>query len=503
MELMKTGMEYKMQYLYEKLKEYVTSDSYPFHMPGHKRNISTFSDPFQIDITEIEGFDDLHHAEGILKEAQERAAALYHSEETCFLINGSTAGILSAISACTTIGGKILMARNCHKVVYHSLLLRNLQAEYIYPQQVAGFRLNGGLDPAEIESALINMPEIQAVVITSPTYDGIVSDVGKIAEIVHRHGKPLIVDEAHGAHFGFHSYFPENSVKKGADVVIHSLHKTLPSFTQTALLHINGSIINRKEVRKYLGIFQSSSPSYVLMAGIDNCVRLLSEEKEKWFIPFTDQLRMFRSEACKLEHIRLLGTEVAGKQHVFAIDCSKLLFSTEAAAVSGYELYRELRNGYHLELEMASENYALALTSIGDTEEGFDRLLMAMTQLEQKWEWNGWCRQSENRNHADTILKNEIVMDIYEADHAVKTAKPLQGSIGETAGEFLYLYPPGIPFLVPGERISRELVDRILQYKEKGLCIRGMSDPEGKEILVIDTRSAERGSNGKNILCDG
>lgn len=224
--------------LFDKLANYGNSGIYPFHMPGHKRQKTVDFNPYKIDITEIEGFDNLHHAEGVLLEAQKKAEKLYGSEESHFLINGSTAGILSAVSACAK--KTVLIARNCHKAVYHAALIRNLDVYYVYPEIQEEFMLNGGINPADVERSLEEHPEIEAVVITSPTYDGIVSDVKRIAEIAHAYGKPLIVDEAHGAHFGFSKYFPENSVHLGADIVIHSLHKTLPSYTQTALIHING-----------------------------------------------------------------------------------------------------------------------------------------------------------------------------------------------------------------------------------------------------------------------
>ena len=255
--------------LYDRLLQYQSSEMYPFHMPGHKRRKDDFANPFFIDITEIEGFDNLHHAEGILKDAQDRAAALYHSEETYFLVNGSTCGILAAVSACTARGGKILMARNCHKAAYHAAYLRGLDIEYLYPEKEDIFGINGGIHEDIVEKALEEFQDIQAVMITSPTYDGVVSNVEKIAQIVHRKGIPLIVDEAHGAHFGFHEYFPKSSVEMGADLVIHSLHKTLPSLTQTALLHVNGNRVDRECLRKFLDIYQTSSPSYVFMAGMD------------------------------------------------------------------------------------------------------------------------------------------------------------------------------------------------------------------------------------------
>ena len=211
-------------------------------MPGHKRQAVTpyLTDPWKEDITEITGFDNLHHAEGILKEAQEYGAKIFRAKQTWFLINGSTAGILAAVSACTSPGGKILMARNCHKAVF-------------YPSREVEMGLNGGISPKEVETALEQHSDIQAVVITSPTYDGILSDVKSIAQAAHRHRVPLIVDEAHGAHLPFHECFPKSALYQGGDLVIQSLHKTLPSLTQTAVIHRQSDLVSGERLERFLG----------------------------------------------------------------------------------------------------------------------------------------------------------------------------------------------------------------------------------------------------------
>ena len=209
-------------------------------MPGHKRNRASSADDFlfERDITEISGFDNLHHAEGILKEAQEYAAQIYGTKKCFFSVNGSTAALLAAVSASVNKGGKILVARNCHKAVYHAIYLRELVPTYIYPQSDNDLGINGSISVSRVERYLEENPKIEAVLITSPTYDGVVSDVRKIAETAHKHGIPLIVDEAHGAHFRFSDYFPVSAADLGADVVIQSFHKTLPAMTQTAVLHL-------------------------------------------------------------------------------------------------------------------------------------------------------------------------------------------------------------------------------------------------------------------------
>ena len=248
------------EHLYQQLISYGESDVYPFHMPGHKRRALPFPNPYTIDITEIDGFDNLHHAEGLIREAEERAAKLYGADRSYYLVNGSTCGLLAAICAAARRGDKVLAARNCHKAVYHAISMQGLAAEFLYPAITRG-DLQGQITAAQVEEALTKHPDIAVVILTSPTYEGIVSDVAAIAACCHAHGAALIVDEAHGAHFGFGAGFPENAVRLGADAVIMSLHKTLPSFTQTALLHCNGTRIDPGRVARYLGVYETSSPS--------------------------------------------------------------------------------------------------------------------------------------------------------------------------------------------------------------------------------------------------
>ncbi|MCC8017096.1 MAG: aminotransferase class V-fold PLP-dependent enzyme, partial [Lachnospiraceae bacterium] len=264
-------------YLDEALIEYGRSDYYPFHMPGHKRQRLGDFLPEEIDITEIEGFDNLHHAEGILREGQERLARLFGADESFYLVNGSTAGILAAVCGCIRKGDRILIGRNCHKAVYHAAYLMEAKAEYLYPEPT-DFGIQGSIAPGQVEKMLAERKDVRAVVITSPTYDGVVSDIRAIAEIVHGYGIPLIVDEAHGAHFGFSEGFPQKAIALGADLCVESLHKTLPSYTQSAVLHMmrgdnppafgaNAAVekadlrFEARRVRLYLGILQSSSPS--------------------------------------------------------------------------------------------------------------------------------------------------------------------------------------------------------------------------------------------------
>ena len=469
--------------LYNKLEAYSQSDYYGFHMPGHKRNpkMPGGKIPYQLDITEIDGFDDLHHAAGILKEAQDRAAAVYYADETHFLINGSTTGILSAIHGVTHKGDTILVARNCHKSVYHAIYMNELKPVYLYPDYQSEVQLNTEVSAEDVRKILSENSRIRAVVIVSPTYDGVVSDVEAIACAVHEKGLPLIVDEAHGAHFGFHPYFPNRANIQGADLVINSLHKTMPSLTQTALLHINGDLVDREKIRRYLHMLQSSSPSYILMASIDSCIHLMEEQGEALFVSYVERLEQVRAGLQKLRCLKLIETE--------HYDRSKILISVAGTDMTSHELTGILREQYHLEMEMTAGRYVLAMTSVGDTREGMERLVQALMEIDDKIYLRlttddksaniNMLHNSQEKGISETRLpEDEIVHTCAEAleifDSSQTMSLPWQQAVGYISAEYAYLYPPGCPLLVPGERVSQEAADMLQWYREQEFDIEGL-----------------------------
>ena len=351
--------------MYQQLISYGESDVYPFHMPGHKRRALPFPNPYTIDITEIDGFDNLHHAEGLIREAEERAAKLYGAGRSYYLVNGSTCGLLAAICAAARRGDKVLAARNCHKAVYHAISMQGLAAEFLYPAITRG-DLQGQITAAQVEEALTKHPDIAVVILTSPTYEGIVSDVAAIAACCHAHGAALIVDEAHGAHFGFGAGFSENAVRLGADAVIMSLHKTLPSFTQTALLHCNGTRIDPGRVARYLGVYETSSPSYLFMAGMDACIDLIREQGAELFAEYRRRLDAFYRDTADLTQLHVMRREDLCKEEAYDWDDSKLIIY--AGTMGGEALHQELLGHYHLQMEMVSADYVLGMTSLMDTD---------------------------------------------------------------------------------------------------------------------------------------
>ena len=492
--------------LLERLSTYAASDAYPFHMPGHKRQvkmgITSVPNPFSVDITEIDGFDNLHHAEDILKESMNSAAAVYGADRSWYLVNGSTCGILAAIAAAVKPGEKILMARNSHKSAYHAVVLNQLEPVYLYPEEVPEFQIPGGIEPEQVERALLEHPEIRAVFVTSPTYEGIVSDIQGIAATAHRHGAALIVDEAHGAHlpFGDGNYFPDGALQEGADLVIQSLHKTLPSLTQTAILHLKSQILDAKKVEQYLSVYQSSSPSYILIASMENCVRYMAEKGAGEMARYGARLRELREKLAKLKHFRLLKEEICGAAGVYGYDPSKLVLFPDF--MTGTRLAEVLRTEYHLEAEMSSGRYVLLMTSFMDTEEGFSRALLELDARVEKLEaesvglkdakqgrqepFSGaQLNQKPNQENDSENYPQQMCLP-WQAWHGDGMLVPLEEAEGRAARTCVTIYPPGVPMLMPGERIGTREIARIREDWKLGLTVEGICEKSDKLDLWIE-----------------
>ena len=482
--------------MYQQLISYGESDVYPFHMPGHKRRALPFPNPYTIDITEIDGFDNLHHAEGLIREAEERAAKLYGADRSYYLVNGSTCGLLAAICAAARRGDKVLAARNCHKAVYHAISMQGLAAEFLYPAITRG-DLQGQITAAQVEEALTKHPDIAVVILTSPTYEGIVSDVAAIAACCHAHGAALIVDEAHGAHFGFGAGFPENAVRLGADAVIMSLHKTLPSFTQTALLHCNGTRIDPGRVARYLGVYETSSPSYLFMAGMDACIDLIREQGAELFAEYRRRLDAFYRDTADLAQLHVMRREDLCKEEAYDWDDSKLIIY--AGAMGGEELHQELLGHYHLQMEMVSADYVLGMTSLMDTDEGMRRLVTALHEIDEKNRRMAEPHETAEENRkteldgevpeagftARMYQKNPRRMQIYQALDLPYREVPLDEAVGKMAADYVYLYPPGIPLIVPGEVITEEFIRHIRECRERKLNVEGQGNLAPGRIKIV------------------
>lgn len=484
------------QSIYEKLREYAKSDAYPFHMPGHKRKVDWISDVYDIDITEIDGFDDLHHADGILEEGMARMANAVGAKKSYYIVNGSTCGILAAIYAACPQGATVAVARNTHKSVAHAIMLRGLKPTYIYPQNVDNLCISGQIIPKDVEKAYEQSPEIAAVILTSPTYEGIVSNIRQIADVVHVHGGVLIVDEAHGAHLPYanhganqeETYLPYSAVREGADIVIQSLHKTLPCLTQSAAFHICSDRVSVKKIERALHIFETSSPSYVLMAGMDLCVRYMQGEGKKKLQMLTDRLQLFyeRSESWKQLWFLYPKIKSADMIGIPIADYTKIVFGAKGYKNAGRKLHEILRDRYHLQPEMSAPDYVILMTMLTDTEEGFLRLEAALSEINDELECGSLVWERTTSAYPSAFVPLELVMLPLEAAEAPVIQVPFFESVGKISAETVYVYPPGCPFLMPGEKISEELLEIVRYYRTSGMELYGMEDETGETILVIE-----------------
>lgn len=455
--------------LYEALSQYGGLDMCPMHMPGHKRNTMLLGDelPYRLDITEINGFDQLHEASGILKELADLAGELYGSRRSFLLVNGSTGGILSGIRALTARGDTILMARNCHQSVFHAVELCGLRPVYLMPPTDRNSGICGAIRPEQVACALEEHPEARLLVVTSPTYEGVVSDIRSISALAHARGIPLLVDEAHGAHLGFSRSFPESALHCGADLVVGSLHKTLPTLTQCALAHVGGDLVDPEKLARQLSIFETSSPSYVLMASIDRCLNLLRTHGGELFRAYENNLRGFEGQISRLDRLKVLcrGNDDMGNHPVFfRFDPGKLIIFAGETSYTGRELAELLRSRFRIEPEMACTDYVVCMTSICDSSENLNRLADALLALDRDAS-APFAR--EGRPGAYPLPKKKL--PLCDAVNVAGAYRSFRKALGAMVLEYIWAYPPGVPLVVPGEILDKEL----LRYLE-GLLASGV-----------------------------
>ena len=477
--------------LYDILLEQNREGPTPFAMPGHMQSgdFDCLGSAAAVDFTEIDGLDNLHAPEGILRDAMARAARRFGAERCFFLVNGSTVGVLAAIWAAAGPGGRrgtVLSARNAHRSVWNALMLTGSPIRTVTPRtHPLGFALD--VTPGEVEAALDGIPDPAAVVVTSPTYDGVVSDVAGIAKVCHRRGVPLLVDAAHGAHLGFLDPAVPNPVACGADAVVMSLHKTLPSLTQTALLHVSGSRIDPDAVAEALTIFETSSPSYPLMASIDGCVDAMGDPG--LFTAWHDRLVRIRESVPQ-------PFSFASPRGCFAFDESKLILSAEGA--EGRDLTRFLRSR-GIEPEMTSLRYTLLLTGAGLGDDAVGKLCRALQELPEAFpgrepisEAPGTAPDITPGTAPDTGKppQTERVLSIREAAARPRVSRSLADAEGEIAAESVTPYPPGIPLLLPGERITRAALDAIRACRQAGIAVLGARGAVTDTVAVCGEEAA-------------
>lgn len=461
--------------LYNELMAY-SSSKLAFHMPGHK--FGTIADLNKLNLssldnTEAIGMDNLYEANGIIRQAMNLMADFYGARETIFLTNGSTAGILASILATCKQGDKLIVARNAHHSVWSGLILAGVEPIYVNPVYLREEDILGEITARTIEEALIKYPEAKGALIVSPTYEGIVSNIEEIAKVVHKYDKLLIVDEAHGAHFVLGNSFPVGSTRKGADLVINSMHKTLPALTQSGLLHICSNRMKYEDVIEALRMVQTSSPSYIMMGLMDYIRCYILEHHALIKKQYTDELILMRARLTQsLQCLRLIEKEPE------FYDRSKIIISTSYASITGYELADILNRHFSIVVEAALDNYVILMTTMADQKITLSRLENALRVVDNN------IGRSARRESVNSFMSKSITLGRCprEVFYGKKTYLPLKECEGKTAAKNVMLYPPGIPLVCVGETIEHRHIMLFEYFKEK---LQGIKVVDNKVLLEV------------------
>lgn len=473
--------------LREELEALRRDDRVSFHMPGHKYGQNGLRDNFKsfwdIDITEIPGADNLHDPESILLEAKQRAEKIYGSKESFFLVNGSSCGIMAMIMGTVKRGEKIVISRDAHRSIHHAVSLGGLCPIYLMPKVDALTGIAIGMDEEALEAALADNVDIKAVVCTYPSYSGACVNIEKIRALTAEKGIQLLVDEAHGAHLWLSKALPPSALNFGADVVVQSLHKTMPAMTQTAILHIGTDFAQREAIAHYLTVFQSSSPSYVLLSSIDEAIHIASEVGAEAMEKCLEEVRQLKNDG------RTLGFEFwdqssLKRANIWHFDETKLCLSGHLLGLDGYELDKALyQKG--IQSEYAVRSHVLLMASMSSNKEDFNRLRQALKEISQE-------NKLEDKNSLTLMgyydgfleLSSQLMVSPGDISDWQVSEIALASACDEVSGDWIIPYPPGVPMLCPGEKISEKHVEMIGRYLKWGHKILGVRNDKIRILTV-------------------
>ena len=483
----------------------------PLHMPGHQRKTEMGTAlPYAYDYTEVEELDNLHAPEGILQEAMNRTAAYYGCSDCFYLVNGSSSGLQAGIFTLLEEGDEVVVARNCHRSVFYALSLRKAKIHFLLPEFWEDFSCFGSISPKEVERLLGEFPKSKALIFTSPSYEGVVSDVEAIARLCHENGLSLLVDEAHGAHFSPKkgASFPASAIALGADLVVQSPHKTLCSLTQSAWILGNGERYSREKLSFYLSVFQTTSPSYPMMLSLEKAITLLEREGEALFSRWKKVMKGFREQARTLSYFSFLWEK---EEACFAMDCSKIFLRALGIPELrlGRDLAKLLREDYGIESEMHSGENLLLMTGPFISEEDMDRLFFALKDIERRFGEEKGKPSVDDRGRqagdgmsgliegsAEPLQSKLLSSALYQISVAENTLQISEGlkegeelSLCDGEGliclEYLSLYPPGIPLLFPGEKLTAEKIQAIEALEKEGIELQYSRHGQGEKGKII------------------
>ncbi len=455
-------------FILNKLLEIQEKNAYPLHMPGHKRNLDFMPYDFRtMDITETGEVDNLHDPKEIIAESQEAMAELLGADKSFYLVNGGSSGMAAAILGCCNPGDTVLVASNCHKSVYHALVLSGVKPVYISPQMTEE-SLCGGISIRDLFRAFDDY-DIKAMIITSPTYEGFTCNINTIADIVHKHNSTLIVDECHGAHFVFSDQFPHTALSDGADVVVNSWHKTLPCLNQAAVLSIKSDRVDTNRIKEAVSMMNTTSPSYPILASIDYTRHILTSDKNL-FTTYLETLREARHELAHCKVLKLVNDSIKGENDIFDIDISKFTIMVRTE-MTGKELSDILLEKYNIQIEMAGPHYIIAMTSVADDPRGIKKFVKAIRDIDKKVE----RKFIEKLPLAITGVHQPdmIPRDVYYSEKEIVS---IENAVGRIPASIIMPYPPGIPIVALGDRCTKEHINQIKALIELNVNIIGIDD---------------------------
>lgn len=483
--------------VYSVIKAYTNNRPVPFHMPGHKlgRGIPDVFLPEieKLDLTEIPGMDNLHSPFGAISEAQELAAAAFGAKESFFLVNGSTVGLQTAISAVCRHGQKLIVGRDSHRAVINGMLLSGAQPCYLLPEYYETFGIHTGYSMKALKKALLDAPDAVGVLITRPNYYGVCSNIREIAEIVHMHNKVLIVDEAHGPHLVFNARLPECALEAGADLCIQSAHKTLPAFTQGAYLHIGSDRIDRDRIRYFLDMYQTTSPSYIIMAYLDIARDIMQKKGKNMLDGLLDSIESCTAD---LGEISLLGhNNIPGFEH----DKTRITANVSGLGMTGYIAEKILMEKYKIQVEMSDLKNIVCIATVADDRQTIEHLFSALSTLgrhagsKDRDSCNLQASATETDALRNTGLLNlpdfrrltlpEQMMEPQEILDAQIDRIPLEQAEGRISRDIISPYPPGIAFVCPGESIRRETIAYLREIIQAGGMVQGIGEDDTVEVI--------------------
>lgn len=471
--------------VYEALETLKQMRVVPFDVPGHKRGrgnpeLTEFlgQRALSVDVNSMKPLDNLCHPVSVIKEAEELAADAFGAEHAFFMVGGTTSAVQAMILSACRKNEKIILPRNVHRSAINALVLGGGVPVYVNPGTNKEYGIPLGMDLAEVEKAILQNPDAKAVLVNNPTYYGICSDLSGIVELAHRHGMLVLADEAHGTHFYFHDELPVSAMAAGADMAAVSMHKTGGSLTQSSLLLL-GKNAPEGYVRQVINLTQTTSGSYLLLSSLDISRRNLALRGKQIFDRVLSLSRYAREEVNKIGGFRAYGTELVNGRDVFAFDETKLSIFTRGIGLAGIEVYDILRDDYGIQIEFGDLGNILAIISVGDTDLAIERLVSSLAEIRRRF-----SKSAEGMFDHEYITP-DVVVRPQKAFYADTRVLPLPESAGTVSAEFVMCYPPGIPILAPGERITPEILSYIAYAKEKGCSLTGTQDIDLNTIHVI------------------